>query len=143
MNANSIRQVVRTVFFEVHDGRSTDDVVIDDALNKRFLDLCKKSLPNATDFELNWVLFNLRKDASLGPVVKTVNRQHHDAYVHAAEVAARHLEDRHGITVDRILCNPHLRADFDAISSQLAPNVESYSLRKAALKLRKGRKDAN
>ena len=58
---------------------------------------------------------------------------------HASEIAARHVEDAHETTVDRILCDPELRREFDATASLLAADVDNYMLRKAALKLRKGR----
>lgn len=134
-----IRRVVTEAFFEVHQGRSTDDVVIHDDLNQRFIESCRRALPDTDEFELNWTLLNLRKSSRLGPVVKKVSRQSHDDYIHAAEFAARHLEDRHGLTIDRVLCTPQFREEFDQVAHKLAPNVEAALLRKAALKLRKGR----
>ena len=139
MNRDEIRQVVTEAFFEVHEGRSTDDVVIDHRLNQRLVESCRKSLPDTDEFELNWELLNLRKNSALGPVVaKTIRQRHHD-YVHAAEFAARHLEDRRALTVDRILCTPRFREEFDRVAQKLAPDIDPYLLRKAALKLRKGR----
>lgn len=134
-----IRRVVTEAFFEVHQGRSTDDVVIHDGLNQQFIQCCRRTLPDTGEFELNWALLNLRKSSSLGPVVTKTTRQSHDDYVHAAEIAARHLEDKHGLTIDRVLCTPQFREEFDQAANKLARNVDPCLLRKAALKLRKGR----
>jgi hypothetical protein len=136
----TIREVVRESFFVTHDGRSTDDVVIDDALNAAFLTACHRQFPSASDTELNWELYNLRKQPPGIGKVTTVKRQHkHDDYLHASEIAARHMEDRHGLTIDRVLCDPAKRQEFDAIAQDIAPDVSTYRLRKAALKLRKNR----
>lgn len=139
MRRREIRQVATEAFFEVHEGRSTDDVVIDDRLNQRFIKCCRRSLPDTDEFDLNWGLLGLRKSSELGPVVTRTARQRHDDYVHAAEFAARHLEDRYRLTVDRVLCTPQYREEFDRVALRLAPNIAPYLLRKAALKLRKGR----
>ncbi len=140
MTSNSSKKdAVRLAFLSVHGGQSTDDVVIDDTLNEQFLTEARARGATGSDFDINWMLFNIRKDSSLGPVVTSVTRLNHDAYLHAAEIAARHLEDSQSITVDRILCDPVLRAEFDRVAVQLAPGVRAYLLRKAALKLRKGR----
>jgi hypothetical protein len=100
---------------------------------------CRESLPTATEGELNWTLLNLRKSSGLGPVATKRERTNHDAYLHASEIAARHIEDKYGITTDRAFCDRDRRSEFDAIAKRFAPDVSSYSLRKAALKLRKGR----
>ncbi|NQT17098.1 MAG: GIY-YIG nuclease family protein [Planctomycetes bacterium] len=141
MNALVTREVVRTAFLKMHQGRSTEDVVIDDRLNSRFLGLCRASASDVSEFDLNWMLFNLRKSASLGPVVSLpVKRQKYDPYAHAAEIAARYVEDKHDTSIDRVLCDPALRREFDSSASQIVPDVDSYLLRKAALALRKKRK---
>ena len=133
------KDAVKSAFLAVHAGRSTDDVVIDDAMNKMFLAEAKALGASGSDFDINWSLFTIRKSANLGPVVTEVTRHNHDQYLHASEIAARHVEDAHTTTVDRLLCDPVLRAEFDQIAVELAPGVNEYVLRKAALKLRKGR----
>jgi len=136
-----MREVVRAAFLEVHRGRSTEDVVIDDRLNEQFLALCLGSAPGISKLDLNQTLFNLRKSATLGPVVTApVERKRHDSYAHAAEIAARHVEDKYEVTIDHVLCDPDLRREFDSVALQITPNVDTYLLRKAALGLRKKRK---
>lgn len=136
---SKLRQVVSAAFMAVHQGRSSDDVVIDDDLNQSFILRCRESLPSATDLELNWTLLNLRKSSNLGPVATIRQRLSHDAYLHGSEIAARHIEDKYGITTDRAFCDRSRRGEFDAIAKRFAPDVPTYLLRKAALKLRKGR----
>ena len=58
MNQRSIREIVESAFRTIHDGASTDDVVIDDRLNKQFLNICRTLSPNVPASELNWLLFN-------------------------------------------------------------------------------------
>lgn len=134
-----LRQVISAAFLAVHQGRSSDDVIIDDDLNQSFILRCRESLPFATDHDLNWTLLNLRKSSSLGSVATKRERLTHDAYLHASEIAARHIEDKYGITTDRAFCDRDRRSEFDATAKRFAPDVPTYSLRKAALKLRKGR----
>ncbi len=134
-----IQDVVREAFLAVHQGRSTDDVLIDDELNRRFIAMCQRQIA-ASECELNWKLINLRKAGSLGRVTTVKPRADHDDYIHAAEFSARHVEDKYSLTVDRILCNPHHRREFDREAQRLAPDVSPYLLRKAALSLRKAGK---
>ena len=135
----SVRGIVAEAFLAVHGGRSTDDVVIDDELNAQFIEYCERcDLATSAD-ELNRTLFNLRKAASLGPVASRGERLHHEGYLHAAEIGARHVEDRFGRSLDRVLCSREGRQAFDSLSQHLAPGVPAYRLRKAALMLRKRR----
>jgi hypothetical protein len=134
-----LKQVVKNTFLRTHTGRSTDDVVIDEELNRRFIAACQEELPFACPEVLNWTLYNLRKAAGLGPVTQTKSKQHHDDYLHAAEIAARLMEDKHKLTIDRVLCNPATRIEFDEVARSAAPDISAYCLRKAALRLRKGR----
>lgn len=133
------KNAVKSAFLNVHAGRSTDDLIIDNEMNQIFLAEAKARGAMGSDFEINWCLFTIRKSANLGPVVTARSRYDHDAYLHAAEIAARHVEDTHSTTVDRILCDPMLRSEFDQMATKLAPGISEYLLRKAALKLRKGR----
>ena len=48
------------------------------------------------------------------------------------------MEDKHDTTIDRIMCDPHLRREFDLVASSVAPGHPAYVYRKAALNLRKG-----
>jgi predicted GIY-YIG superfamily endonuclease len=136
----SLRDVVRRSFFAAHAGHSTDDVVIDDTLNAAFVAACLRELPSTCPFQFNWDLYNLRKQPpGIGKVATVKRRDKHDDYRHASEIAARHMEDKHKLSIDQVLCDPEKRREFDAIAQGISPGVSNYLLRKAALKLRKNR----
>jgi predicted GIY-YIG superfamily endonuclease len=137
---DSLRDQVRTAFLAVHEGQSTDDVVIDPDRNARFLEHCADLNPAMTSYDANWTLLNLRKSSSLGGITNRTQRLDHSDYVHASQIAARLMEDRFQLTVDRVLCDPESRRQFDEIAANIAPDVSVYRLRKAALGLRKARR---
>jgi site-specific DNA-methyltransferase (adenine-specific) len=61
-----------------------------------------------------------------------------DRYLFASEIAlAMMLEDDHADSLDEILCDPALAAEFDALAASFAPGHEPFEYRWAALKLRK------
>jgi hypothetical protein len=133
------KQIVKSAFLSVNGGRSTDDVVIDDDLNKAFTDACQAVVATATPFECNWTLFRVRKSSGLGPVSRPRAKEKYADFLHASEIAARQMEDKHFVTIDRVFCEPKFRQEFDAVASAIAPGVSTYLLRKAAFRLRKGR----
>lgn len=132
--------VIAKAFAEVHDGWSTDEVLLQDKLNERFIARCQQDLHEVKVSDLNWRLLNLRKAKKLSVKVTRRSRHNHDKYRHAAEIAARLMEDKHGLNTDRVLCDPTKRTEFDHEATRVAPGVEPYLLRKAALGLRKARR---
>ena len=136
-----LREVVRAAFLAARDGWSTDEVLLNDQLNRRFLDECRKRMPDADPRHCNWALLNLRKSGALrGLRARKRRHDRHDEYLHAAEIAARFLEDKYQLSIDRVLCCPRLRDEFDRVARSVAPDVEAYRLRKAAFGLRKARR---
>lgn len=131
---------IRDAFRATHDGRSVDDVIIDDDLNDKFIQECRNKDLSDSVRDLNWCLVNARKQGKIGPVAAKRVNYNHDDYLHASEIAARLVCDKHGLSVDRVLCDPVLRHEFDLIAIPIVPDVSEYLLRKAALKLRKTRK---
>jgi predicted GIY-YIG superfamily endonuclease len=114
--------------------------VIDDTLNEAFVSACLREVPQLAPAALNWALLNLRKKPpGLGKITTVKRRDNHGEYIHVAEIAARHMEDKHKLTIDQVLCDPAIRQQFDAVALSISPGVPNYLLRKAALKLRKGR----
>ncbi len=132
--------LIKKAFLETHDGRSPDDVVIDPMLNQLFLARCASLLPEITPEHANWRLMNLRKASFLGRVTTLAKKMDHSAYVHASQIAARLMEDLHRLSIDRVLCNPDYRQQFDDVAREIFPGASEYQLRKAALGLRKARK---
>ncbi len=131
--------VVQQAFVEVHDGWSSDEVLVRDDLNKAFVTRCRSRLPDAGEAELNWMLLNLRKAGQLDAKVTRRATIRHEDDAHAAEIAARQMYDQHQLSIDRVLCDPDLRREFDRIAHSVTPDASAYALRKAALSLRKAR----
>jgi len=136
-----LKDVARVAYVSASDGWSTDEVLLQDELNRKYLSECRARMPDVRDFDFNWTLINLRKAGELSDV-KTSRRRRDDPdeYLSAAEITARFLEDRHGVNTDRVLCDPELRTEYDRMARELAPQVEPYLLRKASLTLRKSRR---
>lgn len=138
--ANPLDDAVRAAFLEAHAGLSVDEVLLQDEPNARFIAACRRRLPREADKDLNWRLMNLRKANQLPPThgrTLTVNLA---PYRPAAEIAARWLEDSEGLNLDRAMCDPAARREFDRVAGGMAPGVDPYLLRKAALGLRKSRR---
>lgn len=135
-------------FLEVRKGYSTDRVVADPALNRRFLRRCRELGAIGTDFDLNWTLFNARKNRHLTDIPRTkrysVSRA--DEFEYASEMAIRFVQrgvkDQEGreVSLDKIICDPDLAAAFDETASRLAHGFTSLEYRWLALGLRKARR---
>ena len=136
-----VKDVARLAYVAVCDGWSIDEVLLQDELNAKYLAECRRRLPNVPDFDFNWSLLNLRKAGELTDIKTTRRRSDRsDEYLHAAEIAARFLEDRHGVNTDRVMCEPELRAEYDRVAKAIAPKTDAYLLRKASFTLRKSRR---
>jgi site-specific DNA-methyltransferase (adenine-specific) len=128
---------VIAAFQDACDGWSADRVVADPELNTRFIEACRtRSLENAP-VELNLKLINARKRGLLprGARRTVVPKQYEFAF--AGEIAIRSLERKHNTTLDRVLCDPTLAVEFDAVSAMIAPGFSPLEYRWAALRLRK------
>lgn len=136
---DDITDVVKQAFSETHDGFSTDEVLVCDRLNSAFIESCTGRIPGVDDEAFNWRLISLRKQGKLGPVTTRRIHSNHEDYLHASEIAARSVYDKHQTTIDRAFCRPDLKREFDLIARSVAPSISTYLLRKAALKLRKNR----
>lgn len=126
-------------FAQVHDGWSADEVLIHDTLHARFLEACRERIGDLSELEWNWTLLNLRKAGRLARATRRETTAS-DELSHAAEIAARLAHDRHHATIDRVLCDPDLRAELDRAAREAAPEASAYELRKAVLRLRKARR---
>jgi site-specific DNA-methyltransferase (adenine-specific) len=122
-------------------------VVTDPELNNHFADACRR-LGLAGDLRTwNSLLFRLRKAGKLAEIESTertaISWEDCDQYLFASEIALQMLldEDRAG-SLDEILCDPLLAAEFDARAARFAPGFTSLEYRWAALKIRKQAKVA-
>ena len=129
------------VFQRVRRGFSPDRVVADPCLNQVFLLACRRVGLRGSDVQLNTRLLNLRKRGALPELKsKRTSFPDRDDYIFASEIAVRHLERKHGVSLDRIICDPSLASEFDAIAARIAPGYTALRYRWAALNLRKTRK---
>jgi predicted GIY-YIG superfamily endonuclease len=140
---NRFDQAIIEAFKKTHDGWSSDEVILQDKLNKAFLKACRSAIGDdeeATPATLNWRLLTLRKAGKLK--VKATKRSPASKrdVTDLAEIGIRSVQDKHSISSDRIMTDPKLRAAFDATVSSLDPKVDLYLVRKAAFQLRKTRK---
>ena len=147
--------LIITAFKETHDGWSSDEVILQDDLNQKFLQACSKKLAavgvaNADPAALNWRLMTLRKAGKLK--VKSTKRasskktpldsvpQSAAELTALAEIAMRSVQDKSKLSSDRIMTDPKLRGQLDAVATKLNPKADLYLTRKAAFQLRKTRR---
>ena len=129
-------------FRATHDGFSADRVVADPDLNGKFSDACRQRGLVGDARTWNVLLFRLRKSGKLAQVSASrqtaISWKDCDAYLFASEIALQMmLETEAAESVDEILCDPALAAEFDATAARFAPGFTPLEYRWAALKLRK------
>ncbi len=124
-------------FEVVRNGFSVDRVIADPDLNARFLNSCRKHGLTGEDVDLNLQLFNARKRGGLPRSTRRTVARNQDGYTFAAEIAIRSMERKHKTTLDRVLCDPKLAAEFDSVAAEIAPDFSPLEYRWAALCLRK------
>lgn len=134
-----MKDKIIAAFQQVSEGLSEDRVIADPALNAKFIEACRLAGLLDSPTILNAALINLRKRGARPRTTPTRRTRFSNSedYRFAAEIAARHMEQRHQTTLDRVLCDPELAAEFDLIAGQLAPGYSSLEYRWAALQLRK------
>lgn len=143
---NSFESAVMRAFFSVNNGESTDEVILNDSLRNAFVKACDKELTKLglrrrKESDYNWTLEIMRKEGKLGRVVnrkKRITPSVKDIEIKRAKEVARKIIDA-GLPkeIDRIMCDPVLRRDFDQKTKKIAPRIDLYLVRKAALNYRK------
>lgn len=134
-------------FQVTHDGFSADRVVADAGLNTAFVDTCTR-LGLAGDSRIwNTLLFRLRKSGRLSHIETTRRTTYSweecDPFRFASEIAWQGmLNDGIAESLDEILCDPALSAEFDKRARSFAPGFQSLDYRWAALGIRKEAKSA-
>jgi len=133
-----MKDKLRLAFAAAAGGFSPDRVVADPELNRVFLAACREQGLAGSDATLSRALLNLRKKGELrGLKSKRSSFPKEDEYRFAAEIAARFIERRDGLTLDDVLCDPQLAGEFDSLAARVAPGFTSAQYRWAALNLRK------
>ncbi len=140
-------QGITEAFKSTHDGYSADRVVADPDLNREFIAACT-NLGLVGDARMwNTLLFRLRKTGRLShiqtPHRTSIPWEKCDKYMFASEIAWQMLlDDKSAISLDEILCDPRLAAQFDKTARRFAPGYKPLDYRWAALKIRKEAKFA-
>lgn len=137
-----MKLIIEQAFLATCQGFSADRVVLDPALNAAYLHECINLGLEETPATLNKALLNLRKSGHFKGQKHTTRRTSFadtDNYQYAAEIAVRFLERQHQVSLDDILCDPVLAAEFDRRASELAPGYLVLQYRWAALNLRKSK----
>ena len=137
--------LIAQAYLEVRDGYSIDRVVADSDMDRRFLRRCRQLGLGGTDFDLNWKLFNGRKNKYFTDLPKTKNytASKKDEFEFSSEMAIRfvqqqvRLRDARDVSLDKIICDPDLAAEFDKIAERLAPGFSPLDYRWVALGVRK------
>ena len=128
-------------FEDTSNGYSLDRVLADPALQAALHDECRtRDLPGEPR-TWNQLLLRLRKAGRLAHV-ETRERTNFswtecDRYLFGVEIALRQMNDEHQVTLDELLADPELAAEFDRWCAELAPGASPLEYRWAALKLRK------
>jgi site-specific DNA-methyltransferase (adenine-specific) len=136
---------IAQAYLEVREGHSTDRVVADPELDRRFLRQCRELGLAGTDFDLNWKLFNGRKNKYFADLPKTKNytASRKDEFEFSSEIAIRYVQEQYRslkgkeISLDKIICDPDLAGEFDHIAAKLAPGFSPLDYRWVALGVRK------
>lgn len=137
--------LIAQAYLEVRHGYSIDRVVADPDLDRRFLQRCREIGLTGTDFDLNWKLFNGRKNTYFADLPRTRNytASRKDEFEFSSEMAIRYVQERvrthehRDVALDRIICDPDLAAEFDKVADRLAPGFSPLEYRWVALGVRK------
>jgi len=134
-------------FSKVHEGYSTDFVLADPAKSSAFADACKhRGLPGNPGV-WNRLLLRIRKRND-NPLPRTEHQfalpfADCEPFLFASEIAWKILIDQERAgSLDDILCDPYLAAEFDEMAGRFAPGFTSLQYRWGALRIRKFAKTA-
>ncbi|MDA7936735.1 DNA methyltransferase [bacterium] len=127
-------------FADASDGHSTDYVLCDPNLAKRFLCACReRALPGDARM-WNSFLLRIRKSGKLPKSTNPGRRLSYadmDPYSDGSEAAMRLVGIDYGMTLDEMLCSPLAASEFDQLAGLFAPGYSSFEYRWSALALRK------
>ena len=138
-------ELIVQAFKETSDGWSSDEVILQIELNEKFLAVVHEKLKildvaEVADAAINWRLMTLRKAGKLKiKSTRRAKRSQQDVQP-LAEIAMRSIQDKSKLSSDRIMADPVLRGEFDAVVKGLQSGVDLYAVRKAAFQLRKIRR---
>ncbi|MDZ4848890.1 MAG: GIY-YIG nuclease family protein [Pirellulaceae bacterium] len=130
---------LQEAFRASHDGWSLDEVMLSDARRKAVVDEVKKSDPAAVEKQIWEELVRLRKSGKLDAETSRRETTEYGETTAVAEIAARRMQDEQNVTFDQVLIDPVLLKRFDECAQAIDNRSDPYTVRKAALRLRKSR----
>lgn len=140
-SSQQIRNAVLAAFLKVRDGWAAEYIVCDPTFNGLFIAACRESGASTEgELELNSALLNLRKRGELSGFPTTRRKpKGSSSQQNSVGNAIRFLERQFKATLDHIMCDPAMRAEFDSLMAILLPGCSATETRFAALTLRKKR----
>jgi hypothetical protein len=141
-------RLVARAFEDVRKGASIDALLWDSSLAQRFAERCRSLGLAVPVVALVHRLLHIRKNAkkyaqhgiTFSPTTRKEPRQSIvPEYAHVIEFALVRLRYRYGATIDRILADPELREEFEALAQEVEPKLTGEQLRLGALYIRKMR----
>ena len=141
-------RIIVQAFEDIRDGASTDALLLDRELLSQFVARSRELGLDLTPAVLNRRLLNVRKNKKryekhgirLSPTTRVepqpsiVSR-----YAPIIEFALVRLRYRYGVSIDDILLDPRLCAEYEGLAKEIAPELSDEDLRRAALYIRKSR----
>lgn len=141
MSRSAVERTIAQAFNATHEGYSRDWVIVEPQHNRMFIEKCRRLGLDLNEYMLNHLLMNVQKNPkNKGLLSKATKRSGFSSYDDcgfASEIAIRTLQRTRGVTLDRTLCDPVLREEFDTLAMRLCPSQTALKLRCAAFNLRK------
>lgn len=140
-----LNETIAAAFEKTHEGWAVDRVVADPELQHTFYQECVRLGLPLSQKETCLRLLKLRKIGSAlrGTERYSVSAEQCEPYLHACEIAWATIHAEHpDISIEEILADPEMAAQFDAIAEQFAPGFTSLDYRWGALRIRKTLKKA-
>jgi hypothetical protein len=135
------KEKVKEAFLQIRNARgdrgSSDLYIAEQERNSLFLGKCRQLGLKVSDYILNKTLLNARKNkllTGLGSIRTSID---YEDIAFACEFAATELKYKLGVSIDDIVCDPLLSAQFDEIATKLSPGHTSFEYRWAILSIRK------
>ena len=134
------REVASAAFMSVRDDEASADVwIADPDRNARYLAACRTRRAESSPYVLNKALMNLPRDGELAGLAGMDSPIDATDLDFAVQFAATKLRYLLGASVDDLLCDPALAAEFDRRASEIMPGRTPHQLRRALLRFRNRR----
>ncbi len=127
------------IFAANHAGWSLDEVLLSDERRAKVLQAARQIHSTIDEKSLWEGLVRLRKAGKLKAETTQRSNTEYGEALPAAEIAARRLQDEFKVSFDQILVDPDLLTKYDKLARGIDSESDTYTLRKAALRLRKSR----